>query len=133
MKNKLGDFYGAYASEQDTSQEIHDLYENTGYIIDTHTAVASSVYKKYRKETGDQTKTVIVSTASPYKFTRSVMTAINQDYNNMEDFALVDELEKISGVPVPNAIQEIRTAPVLHKTECDKEDMEKTVLNFLEK
>ena len=95
--------------------------------------VASSVYKKYQKETGDQTKTVVVSTASPYKFTRSVMTAIDEGYANMEDFALVDELEKLSGVPVPNAIQEIRTAPVLHKTECDKEDMEKTVLSFLER
>ena len=133
MKAELKDFYGAYASEQETAKEIHDLYENTGYIIDTHTAVASSVYKKYKKETGDQTKTVVVSTASPYKFTRSVMTAIDEGYANMEDFALVDELEKLSGVPVPNAIQEIRTAPVLHKTECDKEDMEKTVLSFLER
>lgn len=133
MKAELKDFYGAYASEQETAKEIHDLYEDTGYIIDTHTAVASSVYKKYKKETGDQTKTVVVSTASPYKFTRSVMTAIDEGYANMEDFALVDELEKLSGVPVPNAIQEIRTAPVLHKTECDKEDMEKTVLSFLEK
>ena len=133
MKAELKDFYGAYASEQETAKEIHDLYEDTGYIIDTHTAVASSVYKKYRKETGDQTKTVVVSTASPYKFTRSVMTAIDEGYANLEDFALVDELEKISGVPVPGAIQEIRTAPVLHKTECDKEDMEKTVLSFLER
>lgn len=133
MKAELKDFYGAYASEQETAKEIHDLYEDTGYIIDTHTAVASSVYKKYKKETGDQTKTVVVSTASPYKFTRSVMTAIDEGYANMEDFALVDELEKLSGVPVPNAIQEIRTAPVLHKTECDKEDMEKTVLSFLER
>ena len=133
MKAELKDFYGAYASEQETAKEIHDLYEDTGYIIDTHTAVASSVYKKYKKETGDQTKTVVVSTASPYKFTRSVMTAIDEGYANMEDFALVDELEKISGVPVPGAIQEIRTAPVLHKTECDKEDMEKTVLSFLER
>lgn len=133
MKAELKDFYGAYASEPETAKEIHDVYQDTGYIMDTHTAVASAVYKKYKKETGDTTKTVVVSTASPYKFTRSVMTAIDTGYGNMEDFALVDKLEKLSGVPVPNAICEIRTAPVLHTTECDKEDMEKTVLDFLAK
>ena len=89
-------------------------------------------YEKYVADTKDETKTVIASTASPYKFTRSVMEAIDKEkYGSMSDFDLVDELNKISGVDVPNAIEEIRTAPVRHKTVCDAADMEQTVKTFL--
>ena len=90
------------------------MYENTGYVLDTHTAVASAVYQKYVSDTKDETKTVIASTASPFKFTRSVMNAIDPKYDAMGDFELVDELSKIGNVAVPKAIEEIRTAPVLH-------------------
>ena len=79
MKAQLKDFYGNYASEKETAEEIAEVYKKTGYIMDTHTAVASRVYRKYVAETGDQTKTVIASTASPYKFTRSVMDAIDAE------------------------------------------------------
>ena len=131
MKAQLEDFYGNYASEQETADRIKELYENTGYVIDTHTAVASAVYKKYRKETGDGKKTVIASTASPFKFTRSVMNAIDKKYDSMSDFELVDELSRLANVKVPNAIEEIRTAPVLHNTVCDKTEMKETVKNIL--
>ncbi|MBQ9886992.1 MAG: threonine synthase [Lachnospiraceae bacterium] len=127
MKKRLADFSGGYASEEETAKAISDLYKKCGYIIDTHTAVAASVYKKYVEETGDETKTVIASTASPYKFTRSVMTAIDEKYDKMDDFALVDALCGLSGVKVPKAIEDIRTAPVLHKTECAAADMKKIV------
>lgn len=119
MKSRLSDFYGNFATEAEDAQMIKKLYEDTGYIIDTHTAVAAAVYEKYKKDTGDTTKTVIASTASPYKFTRSVMNAIDGKYDSMTDFELVDELNKLSGVDVPQAIEEIRTAPVLHDTVCD--------------
>lgn len=100
--------------------------------MDTHTAVAACAYEKYKAETGDETKTVIASTASPYKFTRSVMESIDAEkYGKLGDFELVDELSRISGVAVPNAIEEIRTAPVRHKTVCEVQDMEKTVRGFL--
>ena len=95
MKENLKDFYGNYATEKETAACIKDLYENTGYIIDTHTAVAADVYKKYREETADNTPSVIASTASPFKFTRSVMNAIDEKYDSMGDFELVDELSKI--------------------------------------
>ena len=75
---------------------------------------------------------MIASTASPYKFTRSVMDAIDKaKYDSMSDFELVDELSRIANVTVPNAIEEIRTAPVLHDTVCDKEDMKEVVMKFL--
>lgn len=131
MASGLKDFVGGYATEEDTAKEIHDLYEDTGYVIDTHTAVASSVYKKYVPENEDNKPTIIASTASPYKFTRSVMKAIDEKYDSMGDFELVDELCKISNVPVPNAIEEIRTAPVLHDRVCDKSEMRKTVIDIL--
>ena len=132
MKEKLGDFCGYYVTEAEDAQEIAKVYKDTGYVMDTHTAVAACAYEKYKAETGDETKTVIASTASPYKFTRSVMESIDAEkYGKLGDFELVDELSRISGVAVPNAIEEIRTAPVRHKTVCEVQDMEKTVRGFL--
>ena len=132
MRAQLADFYGNYTSEEETAKTIKKLYEDTGYIIDTHTAVAAGVYDKYKKDTGDtETKTVIASTASPFKFTRSVMDAIDPKYDVMGDFELVDELSRIGNVKVPQAIEEIRTAPVLHDTVCEVEEMPQVVKKFL--
>lgn len=131
MKAQLSGFYGNYASEKETAEVISDIYQDCGYVIDTHTAVAAAVYQKYRKETGDAAKTVIASTASPFKFTRSVMNAIDPGYDAMGDFELVDELSKIANVKVPMAIEEIRTAPVLHDKQCDVDQMKNVVKEFL--
>lgn len=131
MQHKLSEFYGGYADEAETAATIKRVYESDAYVMDTHTAVAASVYDKYVKETGDRTKTVIASTASPYKFTRSVMEALQGDCGNASDFELVDALHQLSGVTVPQAIEEIRTAPVLHDTVCDKSEMEKIVRGIL--
>lgn len=131
MKAKLAEFAGGYATEAETSATIKKVYESDSYIMDTHTAVAATVYDKYVKETGDKTPTVIASTASPYKFTRSVMESIDEAYAAKSDFELVDELCKLSGVKVPQAIEDIRTAPVLNDTVCDKEEMESVVKKFL--
>ena len=131
MRNQMKDFYGNYASEEETAKAIKEMYEKTGYIMDTHTAVASAVYKKYLAASGDETKTVIASTASPYKFTRSVMNAIDPAYDKQTDFELVDELCRLSGVKVPQAIEDIRSAPVLHDTVCEKEDMCREVKKIL--
>ncbi|MDE6620119.1 MAG: threonine synthase, partial [Lachnospiraceae bacterium] len=131
MRAEMKDFYGNYASEQETADTIRSLYEKTGYVIDTHTAVAAFVLAKYKKETGDETKAVLASTASPFKFTRSVMNAIDAKYDTMGDFELVDELSKLANVSVPKAIEEIRTAPVLHDTVCDREEMKAVVMKFL--
>lgn len=131
MKEQLLDFYGNYADEKETAKRIKELYESTGYILDTHTAVASAVYKKYVNDTKDETVTVIASTASPFKFTRDVMNAIDAKYNVLSDFDLVDELSRIGNVAVPDAIEEIRTAPVLHDHVCDKTEMKDVVKRFL--
>ena len=131
MKVQLADFYGNYANEAETAETIKMLYEDCGYVIDTHTAVAANVYQKYVAETGDMTKTVIASTASPYKFTRSVMNAIDTKYDTMTDFELVDELSKLANVVVPGAIEEIRNAQIRHSTVCEVAEMKQVVRDFL--
>lgn len=131
MKENLEDFYGNYANENETAAAIRRLYQDTGYVIDTHTAVASAVYEKYRADTGDHTKTVIASTASPFKFARSVMTAIDSEYEGTDDFDLIDKLSKIANVPVPKAVEELRTASVIHTTQCSVGDMKETVKRWL--
>lgn len=131
MKEKLADFVGGYATEDKTAETIGELYRKTGYVIDTHTAVAATVANEYRANTKDQTAMLVASTASPYKFTRSVMGAIDKKYESWTDFDLVDELSRLAKVAVPNAIEEIRTAPVLHNTVCETEKMQAEVEKFL--
>jgi threonine synthase len=131
MKEGLKDFYGNYAGEKETALTIRRIYEECGYVLDTHTAVAACVYEKYKDETGDLTKTIIVSTASPFKFARSVMNAIDAKYDVMDDFRLVDELSAIAGVKVPAAIEEIRFAQVVHDKTCGVEEMQATVREYL--
>ncbi len=131
MRSQLADFYGNYATEEENAAVIKRLYEQEGYIIDPHTAVAAAVYDKYRRETNDTAKTIIASTASPYKFTRSVMNAINPEHDALPDLDLADELCRLSGVAVPQAIEEIRTAPVLHDTVCEVGEMCENVKKIL--
>ena len=131
MKANLADFAAGYATEEQVAKTIHDVYEDTGYVMDTHTAVAATVYKAYREDSKDDRKTVIASTASPYKFAGSVMTAIDPKYKGQDDFKLIEELQKVSGTEIPNAIKEIMNAEIRHSTECDVDQMEQTVKNIL--
>ncbi|MCR4993643.1 MAG: threonine synthase [Lachnospiraceae bacterium] len=130
MKEKLGLFVGGYAEDAEMSQAIADLYKKEGYIIDTHTAVAAAVYNKYKAKTGDDTCTVIASTASPYKFSRAVLNSISPEYDKKDDFELFDELHKLSGVEIPEAIRDIISALVLHKTVCAKDGLEAEVVRI---
>ena len=131
MKAKMADFCGGFATEAEDAAAIRELYDETGYVIDTHTGVASAVYQQYKKNTGDETKTVIASTASPYKFSRSVMEAISDEKLPEDEFAVIDELCRVSGVEIPKAVEEIRNAQIRHKLECDVQDMKKTVAKIL--
>ena len=131
MKANLADFAAGYATEEQVAKTIHDIYEDTGYVMDTHTAVAATVYKAYREDSKDDRKTVIASTASPYKFAGSVMSAIDPKYKGQDDFKLIEELRKVSGTELPNAIKEIMNAEIRHNTECDVDQMEQTVKSIL--
>ncbi len=127
MRVRMGDFLGGWASQERCAGQIRRIYERTGYIMDTHTAVASAVYHDYRERTGDTAETVIVSTASPYKFAAAVMGAIDGKYQGMDDLSLIDEMEKASGVRIPKAVEQIRQAPVLHDTVCETDQMQAVV------
>lgn len=131
MKEFMKDFCGGYATEEENAAEIRRLYEDTGYIIDTHTGVASCVYRNYVRETGDRTPAVIASTASPYKFSHSVMEAVSGNQEGRDEFAVIDELCQISGVAIPRAVEEIRNAQIRHKRESSVPDMEQTVAEIL--
>ncbi len=128
MREKLSDIIGGYATEEQTADEIKRVYEKTGYVMDTHTAVASYVCNKVYR--GDK-KCIVASTASPYKFVKSVMTAIDKKYVDTDEFALLETLRDVSGTQMPQAIKDILDAEVIHRTECDVDKMKETVKNIL--
>ena len=132
MRGRLHSFYGNYASEKETQAVIKKMFEDTGYVLDPHTAVASAVYDEYQSETKDDTPTVIASTASPYKFMGSVLHTISTEKSeNLTDVEQISALHKICNVAVPNAVKEIFDAPVLHDTVTDVKNMEQTVKNII--
>lgn len=131
MKEKLADFAAGYSTEEETAESIHDTYQKTGYVMDTHTAVAAHVCGQYRAKSDDQTKCVIASTASPYKFVKSVMSAIDAENANADEFDLLPKLQEVSGVPMPQAIKDILDAKILHDLECDADKMKETVKGIL--
>lgn len=131
MRGFMKDFRGGFASEEENRATIKKIFEDTGYLIDTHTGVAASVYNHYKEETKDPAKTVIASTASPYKFSGSVLEAIDGVRPEEDEFAIVDRLAELSGVVIPQAVEEIRTAPVRHTAECGIDQMQATVAGIL--
>ena len=133
-KAKLKAFESGYATEEMTSSYIKDTYEKYDYIVDPHTAVAGYVCDEYKAKSGDTHKSVVVSTASPYKFTPNVMKAIDSKYEGMDVFELIEELHKISKIEKPNAIKEIEEGEILHNRHCKKEamlDEVKDILNLI--
>ncbi len=132
MRAQLSDFYGGFSSEEENFAGIRELYEKTGYVIDTHTGIANAVYRNYVRETGDDTPTVIASTASPFKFAASVAGAIApEEVPGKDDFELIDLLGRLSGTPEPAAITDIRTAPVRHRMVADVSEMPEAVRRCL--
>ena len=126
MKDYMKDFVGGYADEDRVHKKIKDLYDDTGYVVDTHTGVAAAVHEDYKNRTGDDNVTVIASTASPYKFSKAVVGSIKGKAEG-DDFEIIEELSKISNTQIPTAVSELKTLEVRHKAECDKDDMKETV------
>jgi len=124
-------FYGGFADHLDTSKSIKEAFEKYGYLLDPHSAVGYSVLQKFRKETGDQTPTVLASTASPFKFNRAVLEAIGRDTSHKDEFSLLQELSSILGHAVPAKLAELEFLPEIHQGVCEKEGMAKVILKFL--
>lgn len=124
-------FSAGYLNDQDTKQCIHDVYENHQYVADTHTAVAWQVASDYQKEFKSQNPMVILSTASPYKFSDSVLLALGEDCKDDDEFMLLDKLSKVNKDPIPQGLDKLKTLPILHDNECEKEQMIQSVSEFL--
>ena len=128
MKKGLLDFIGGYTDEEETRNAISEVFKSHKYLMDTHTAVAYSVYKVNKV---DNRKNVIISTASPYKFTASVMRAIDLKYNQLDDFKLLKEMSKLLGSFVPMQIKDIETSAIVHNSICDKNEIKTMVGKIL--
>lgn len=131
VKEFLKEFYGNFATEEEVRKTIKDVYEKENYLMDTHTAVGKTVWEKYKKETGDCRQVLIASTASPYKFPASICNALDIDINNVDDFEVLNELNKITNVEIPKNLKCLNKKEVLHKEVWDKDQMVDALLSFL--
>ena len=132
IKSKISEVFSAgFCTEEETKNAIKTVYEKYSYTMDTHTAVAYKVYDKYAEQTSDKTKTVIASTASPYKFSAAVLDALGAAPTNSDEFALTDQLEKVSAMPVPNALSSLKLKSIRFDKVIDKSEMKDAVYSFL--
>lgn len=125
----MDDFVGIFANESQVKDTIKYYYDSCGYVIDTHTAVAAYANLQHKKN--DSTKSVVISTASPYKFTRNVLSAIDPGLISGDDLEMADALSKISKVPIPKAVTHLRDAKIIHDNVCDISDMPDVVKEFV--
>lgn len=131
VKEFLKDFYGEYATEDEVYSAIKSVYEGQGYLMDTHTAVAYVVNQKYVEETKDDKQYLIVSTASPYKFPRSICNALGVEASQINDFEVLNKLKEYTGVNIPTNLQNLDKKPILHNEVYDKGNMRGALLSYL--
>ena len=127
----LKDFYGNYADTKEVYKAIKEVYEKENYLMDTHTAVGYVVLNKYKNETGDNRQALIVSTASPYKFPRSICRALGLDVSNKNDFEVLKLLNEYTNIEIPNNLKGLDVKKVIHNKVCNKEKMKESLLEFL--
>ena len=120
-------FWGDCADNKDTLAEIGRRFSQDHYLLDPHTAVASHVLRAYRTRMNDATPTVIVGTASPYKFSADVLTAVGGEKTE-DAFAASEALEELTGVPMPEQVKRLKELPVRHTAVCDRDRMAEAVL-----
>lgn len=114
-------FAAGYLTEQQVMQTIKECYEKTGYVLDTHTACGYGVLKQYQEATQDMTKTVVLSTASPYKFPESVYKALFDE--DLDVYEAIEKLHEKTGVAIAKPLVGIKDKEVLHKTHIDKTEI----------
>ncbi|MDY4574485.1 MAG: threonine synthase [Intestinibacter sp.] len=133
MKDNLSSFYGGYATEEVVKDTIKEVFDKYGYLLDTHTAVAYSCYEKYVEDTKDLTKTVIVSTASPYKFSKDVLNSISSVDDSLDDFEIIDKLSDVSNTKIPGPIKTLKDLEIRHNITCEKDELKSEIIKFLGK
>jgi threonine synthase len=113
IRGGLSDFYAGFCDQAETDATIGRLYASENYLMDTHTAVGYKVYEDYLKDTGDGTPTVIVSTASAYKFASDVSAAVGIGAGE-DGFADIAALHEMTGVRVPDALKNLANKEIRH-------------------
>lgn len=132
VKAKLQEeFCAGFCDDVQTKEAIHAVYEKYSYTCDTHTAVALKVYNDYKAATGDATKTVIASTASPYKFSAAVLEALEGKNSDIDEYDKVDRIAELSKIPVPSALADLKNKPERFNDVIDKADQKNYVLKTL--
>lgn len=132
VKAKLADeFWAGCCNDDETKETINAVYGKYSYTCDTHTAVAVKVYEDYKKATGDTTKTVIASTASPYKFSAAVLEALEGAESDIDEYAKVDRIAELSKLPVPAALADLKNKPLRFNDVIEKSDQKQYVLRTL--
>jgi len=124
-------FYAGFCNDDETKNTIKSIFDQYSYTCDTHTAVAVKVYEDYKNKTGDKTKTVIASTASPYKFSSSVLEALGSFEECLDEFEMVKKLSEISKYEIPQELLELRDKKVRFSQSIDKSKMKEFVLETL--
>jgi threonine synthase len=131
IKSKLSELFDAgFCDDEETKAQIKKTFENFGYTLDTHTAVAVKVYDDYKKATGDSAPAIIASTASPFKFSRAVLSAIDGSAPE-DEFAAAEKLSQISGLALPKSLSELKTKPVRFKDTEDSDGLPAYVAKLL--
>lgn len=124
-------FSAGYLNDADTKKCIHEIYQQDNYVADTHTAVAWQVAQDYQQTTQDKTPMVVLSTASPYKFSDNVLSALGEDISDKDEFALLTKLSTLNKDKIPQGLAQLQSLPILHNNSCEKQDMIKAVDRFL--
>ncbi len=132
LSERLPEFEAYWSDEQNTAEAIDNFFQQYDYLLDTHTAVAVAGYYDYMANTGDMTPTIVVSTASPYKFSKDVLNALTQKTED-NAFKAVKKLENYTGVAIPEQIRELQYATILHDMVIPKEQIKDTIFEILEK
>lgn len=132
MRNFLNDFYGDFSNKKEVYESIKKEFSEKNYLMDTHTAVAYSVYNKYKNRTKDKRQVLIVSTASPYKFSRSICNALGVNVDGMDDFEVLNRLSTETNTEIPSCLLELKNKDIRHKEVCNKYSMKEALLSYLE-
>lgn len=133
-KNEVkSNFFGGFCDDSETAETIKKVFDNNGYLMDTHTAVGYNVYMQYKEKTGDETPAVIASTANPYKFNGAVLSAVKPelDLSGMDEFDVLYKLNEVSGLKIPESLAELKNKKQRFDKKCEKQDMIKVVDEML--
>lgn len=131
MKLNLNTFHGEYATQSEVKENINKVFKENNYLIDTHTCVAYTSYEKYRKNNFEDIATVIVSTANPYKFSKDVLSSLDKNIENLDEFNILDSLSLETNTNIPLPIKNLKNAKILHNRNCEKYELKKEIKNIL--